>query len=87
MDCVTPSVVYLLTCVCGDVYIGKTQRPFNSRISEHIRDIRKVNLDTPLGRHAAFKHGHKNGKVFFRALDHVHPHPRGGATDKQLLRL
>lgn len=45
------------------------------------------NLETLLGRHVAFKHGHKNCQVTFRALDHLHSNPRGGNTDKKLLCL
>lgn len=87
VHCATLGVVFLLSCTCGDFYVGKTIKPFNKRISDHIRDNKIGNLKTPIGRHAAFKHGHKDCRVTFKALDHVNPYPRGVNLDKKLLCL
>uniref|UniRef100_A0A8C5QJ44 Reverse transcriptase domain-containing protein n=1 Tax=Leptobrachium leishanense TaxID=445787 RepID=A0A8C5QJ44_9ANUR len=40
ITCFTKNVIYLLTCPCGMKYIGRTTRPLNVRIQEHIRNIR-----------------------------------------------
>lgn len=44
-------------------------------------------LGTPLGRHAAFKHGYRDFTFSFKVLDRVHLHPRGGNLHQQLLKL
>lgn len=36
VDCNTPGIVYLITCVCGAFYVGKTIRPFRKRINDHM---------------------------------------------------
>lgn len=87
MNCATTGVVYLLTCVCGGFYVGKTTRALVTRVREHYRDILTGNLDRPLGRHAAFRHGYKHINIQVKALDHVHSNPRGGDVDKAMLRL
>lgn len=41
INCSTSKVVYMITCPCPKIYIGKTKRPLKVRIGEHIRDIKK----------------------------------------------
>lgn len=77
VNCATLGVIYLITCSCGDFYVGKTARTLSKRIGEHIRDINTGNLDRPLSRRAAFKHGYKQVNVVVKALDHIHPNIRG----------
>ncbi|OCT74225.1 hypothetical protein XELAEV_18033183mg [Xenopus laevis] len=36
--CTTTYLVYLFTCHCGSMYVGKTKRPLKRRIYEHMRD-------------------------------------------------
>lgn len=87
VNCSTPGVVYLITCECGDFYVGKTSRPLSRCVYEHVWDIAIGNLNTPWGCDAAFKHGYKKFKIGVRALDHVHPNVRGGDVNQHLLRL
>lgn len=67
-------------------YVGKTHGPFARRIYEHLRDINIGNLENPLRRYYALKHGYKHIQVRFQVHDHIHPHPRGGNLDQMLLR-
>lgn len=76
----------MLTCSCGDFYVGKTYQPFARLRYEHLRDINLGNPEKTLGRHVVLKQGHKNIKIRFQALDHIHVHPRGGNLDQMLLR-
>lgn len=45
--CGTAGVVYMMACVCGCFYIGKTRRPIGRRISDHLGDIRGAELISP----------------------------------------
>lgn len=46
VTCQSVGIVYLATCVCGSYYVGKTKRPFNVRICDHIKPLYKhVYLD------------------------------------------
>ncbi|OCT92490.1 hypothetical protein XELAEV_18015546mg [Xenopus laevis] len=53
--CDTSSVVYLLKCPSGLVYIGQTKRPIKTRIKEHMGNIRNFKkgtaTDTTVSRH------------------------------------
>lgn len=41
INCSTMKVIYMITCLCPKIYIGKTKRTLRIRIGEHLRDIRK----------------------------------------------
>ena len=50
--CKSHNLVYCLTCnICGLQYVGQTKRTFHLRLYEHFRDIQKLDLSKPLGRH------------------------------------
>lgn len=36
----TAGVVYVMKCVCGKTYVGKTQREFRRRILERVEDVK-----------------------------------------------
>ncbi|OCT59268.1 hypothetical protein XELAEV_18001220mg [Xenopus laevis] len=38
-NCGTKFVIYLITCLCGSKYVGKTTRPVRKRISEHLNCV------------------------------------------------
>ena len=51
--CKSHNLVYCLTCnICGLQYVGQTKRTFHLRLYEHFRDIQKLDLSKPLGRHS-----------------------------------
>lgn len=41
INCSTMKVVYMISCPCPKIYIGKTKRSLKIRIGEHLRDIKK----------------------------------------------
>ena len=51
-DCTTSNVVYCIKCsLCNLLYVGETGRRLGDRICEHLRSIRKNDLDKPVSRH------------------------------------
>lgn len=34
---VIPAGIYKITCSCGGIYIGETNRPYNERVEDHLR--------------------------------------------------
>ena len=50
-------VVYIISCECSKVYIGKTGRPMQDRINEHDRDIRLAHTQTS----TVLEHAHNTG--------------------------
>jgi len=58
--CESHNIVYCLTCkICGLQYVGMTKRRFQDRLREHFRNIRKSNLQDPIGKHFNLP-GHHN---------------------------
>ena len=51
MTCSTTGVIYMVTCPCRKVYIGKTTRQLKQRIAEHRSTIRCRNDTYPLACH------------------------------------
>lgn len=41
INCSTTKVVYMITCPCPKIYIGKTKRALKIRMGEHLRDIKR----------------------------------------------
>lgn len=64
-------------------YVGKTKRELRMRIGEHIRSD---DPQYPISRHTN-THGRDPDSVKFIVLDRVHPGPRGGDWDRQILQL
>lgn len=61
MNCSTDKVIYMLTCPCQKMYIGKTKRQLKIRIGEHLRDIKKERdpekgQESPVPKHFAQYH-------------------------------
>ena len=56
--CMLQCVVYTMCyTVCGDRYIGKTQRPVRERFQEHYREAKALVVKTPWGLY--YHHGHR----------------------------
>ena len=57
--CQLTNLIYLITCnTCKKQYIGETKRTFETRIKEHLADI-KHNRYKPVSRHMNNHHNHK----------------------------
>lgn len=86
-NCKTKGVVYMLQCECGCFYVGKTKLEFWHRAYRHIQSMQTCDPDLPLGRHTTLVHQGIFPKIKFLILDQVHPSPRGGDWNKDLLQL
>ena len=51
-------VVYKIGCICGDVYIGETSRPLNTRIKEHKAACPLANFERSAVAEHAWQDGH-----------------------------
>lgn len=51
INCSTKRVIYIITCPCLNIYIGKTKRPLKVRIGEHLREFDEKDPEKPLAKH------------------------------------
>ena len=55
--CLTKSSIYELKCtICGESYIGETQRCLHTRVKEHLRAIIHGNSNSAIAEHYTQKH-------------------------------
>ncbi|OCT80119.1 hypothetical protein XELAEV_18026925mg [Xenopus laevis] len=87
ISCTTTFVVYLFTCHCGSMYVGKTTRMLKRRIYEHIRDIKNCNLMSSVAKHIYCSHNGHYSDSFFQGIDRLHGDIRGGDLENRLLQL
>lgn len=85
ISCDTMGVIYLLNCVCGAFYIGKTKRQLRQRIGDHLFDIQVGRLNKPIPRHIGLVHKYNPQVLSCRVLEHVPLPSRGGNWDKSIL--
>lgn len=82
ITCNTKNVIYMLTCPCEKIYIGKTTRPLKQRISEHKSSIRRNDENYPVACH--FNNlSHPLSSLRFQGIEQVTLH-RGGDVDRKL---
>ena len=69
--CHPSSVVYLATCtICGDEYIGMTQRRLHDRAREHVHSAKQKNNHTALGEHYRDHHPSESPSISFKIIKH-----------------
>ncbi len=69
LSCRSKNIVYLLSCnVCGMQYVGETSRELHCRYMEHVRTIKKNQLDTYLVKHFN-QPGHSSDDLLVQILD------------------
>lgn len=85
ITCLSTFVVYLLTCPCGLLYVGKTKRQLKTRIFEHKSSIRRNDDKSSVARHF-HSAGHDANMLKFMGLEVVNRSPRGGDRDNHLLQ-
>lgn len=71
-DCNTKNVVYCLKCPCGKAYVGKTERKFKSRLTEHKSTIRNKNLTSSVATHW-IENRHTISQLRAQIIEIVHP--------------
>lgn len=84
--CHSSGVIYLLSCPCGDFYIGKTRRQLSMRIREHVTSATSGFFRTVIGRHFALKHEYNFTGIKFLPLTIIECPDRGGDWDQLLLQ-
>ena len=85
ITCLSTFIVYLLTCPCGLLYVGKTKRQLKTRIFEHKCAIRKNDEKSSVARHF-HSAGHDANMLKFMGLEMVNRSPRGGDRENRLLQ-
>lgn len=85
-SCHSMGVIYLLQCICGEFYVGKTRHTFATRIKEHITAATSGFFRTAIGRHFALKHNYSYGGLKFLPLVVLPRDDRGGDWDRRLLQ-
>uniref|UniRef100_A0A8C5PUJ4 Reverse transcriptase domain-containing protein n=1 Tax=Leptobrachium leishanense TaxID=445787 RepID=A0A8C5PUJ4_9ANUR len=84
MTCFSKNVIYVLTCPCGLKYVGRTTRPLNIRIQEHIRNIKKGFDKHSVSLQFKLKHGQNPEGLQFMAVQKLEPFWRGGSLETRL---
>lgn len=70
-DCKTCNIIYLITCKrCGIQYVGETKRNLFTRMSEHLRSIKKEFPNTLLVNHFS-TNNHNAEDMEFQILDSI----------------
>lgn len=82
--CGSMNVVYVISCPCGLLYVGKTIRTFRTRIREHSSRLKCKTLEAPLVQHC-LNQGHIFEQLRCFVIDHVHIAMRGRTIDETLL--
>lgn len=79
------NVVYLIKCICGVWYVGKTKRSQKTRIAEHRSNIRTLDQRNPVAVHF-MEARHNIRSLRYIGIEHVKATRSGGHTDNLLLR-
>lgn len=82
INCAPMRVIYMLTCPCKKIYIGKTKRQFRIRLGEHMREILEKNPDKPLARHFAQYHWGKLSDMQVKGIYALNISSRRGDFDQ-----
>ncbi|CAH2324294.1 Hypothetical predicted protein, partial [Pelobates cultripes] len=86
-NCQSKGLIYLLSCSCKKLYVGKTFRMFKLRIREHVNSVNPTRqIDTPISKHLKLHHGGSSEGIRFSGIERVTLGPRGGDLDKKLLQ-
>ncbi|OCT88162.1 hypothetical protein XELAEV_18016787mg, partial [Xenopus laevis] len=81
INCKTTGIIYVMECICGKRYVGKTKR----QIMEHVGDVRNKR-NTSIANHINGHHNGDCGIMKFIAVDHVKSTTRIGVIDRKLLQ-
>lgn len=84
-NCRSKGIVYVTTCTCPKLYVGKTIQEFRRRISKHLKSMWKGE-ETPLARHIRNFHQGNFKILKFWGLKQVKMGQRKGNLDKILLK-
>lgn len=84
INCRSMRVIYMLTCPCGLIYVGKTKRQLRVRVGEHVQSILNKDDDRPLSLHFLEKHDGDPSGLKCKGIYKLNLPPRRGDFDKML---
>lgn len=87
ITCSTVNVVYLLTCPCGLQYVGRTVRPLQVWLNEHIGNIRRGFKGHPVSKHYLDVHWQNPKGTSFVGIDRLKLPWRGGPEWRAISKL
>lgn len=85
--CATRYVVYLITCLCGKHYVGRTNRTFSVRVGEHIAKIIGGDTKHSVPKHYRQYHNRDPTGSQFLIINRYVPLWRGGALTSGVSQL
>lgn len=71
LSCQSAYVIYLVQCICGKQYIGRTTQKLHMRINKHRANIKKKFQLHGLSRHCAALHADCNNPYKVYPIDHI----------------
>lgn len=77
----------MLQCPCGLQYVGRTKRPLQVRLNEHINNIRKGFTKHSVSKHYLTVHNKDSSNTIFLGIDKYRPHWRGSCLIRSISRL
>lgn len=88
INCSTSWVIYVITCPCPKIYVGKTKRSLKTRIGEHLREITAKGKipEKPLAKHFSLCHGGSTNGLTVKGIYALKLPPRWGDYDRILLQ-
>ncbi|OCT56601.1 hypothetical protein XELAEV_18004634mg [Xenopus laevis] len=85
MNCKSTYIVYIMQCICGKHYVGKTLREFRRRIQEHVGDV-KHKRNTSVAVHINEYHNGNTSAMKFMVVEQLNQTSRVGEVNKKLLQ-
>lgn len=88
INCSTSRVIYMITCPCPKIYVGKTKRKLKVPIGEHLREINEKGKipEKPLAKHFALCHGGSSLGMKVKGIYALKLPTRRGDFDRILLQ-
>lgn len=87
ITCSTDHVVYCVECPCGKLYVGRTTRPLQVRIREHIYNIKKKLVSHNLSSHFLTCHDSDPKGLNFWGIAKLETHWRGSNNLRELSKM
>lgn len=87
ITCSTLGVVYLLQYPCGLQYIGRTKRPLQDRLNEHITNIKSGFKNHSVSKHYLLVHKRDPSNTLFLGIDKFTPNWRWSSLVREISKL
>lgn len=87
ITCASTGVVYLLQCPCGLQYVGRTKRPLQVRLNEHITNIKTGFKNHSVSKHYLLVHNRDPSNTLFLGIDKFKPNWRGSHLVREISKM